>query len=264
MTPLSSTRARRGLLAVASSGLAITIAASSAAAAPGTSTRPAQPNTGAVSISEDAADVLTTSPGMTIPGDAYETGPRAEAHFSPAAPVTEQVAETPALGAPAPSENLSTEPAAEAPAAEAPAAEPAAETAEPAAETAAEPAADVAPAAAPSAVGSSVVATAYNYTGIPYAWGQSNPAVGFDCAGFVSFVFAQHGISVPHSTTGQLNAGRIVSAAEARPGDIVYSPGHTAIYIGNGQVIGAWNPGMPSGTGPISWYTNSPTFVRVG
>lgn len=109
------------------------------------------------------------------------------------------------------------------------------------------------------------MATAYQYTGIPYVWGSMNPNVGFDCSSFVKYMYDSVGIhGVPQSSAAQRYAGIQVPAHQARPGDIVWAPGHTAIYIGNGQVIGAWNPNMPSGTGPISWFTSTPIFIRPG
>ena len=123
---------------------------------------------------------------------------------------------------------------------------------------AAEATAVSAPAAAPQGVGSDAVAIGSNYLGTPYAWGGGAPG-GFDCSGFVSYVYAQMGISLPHQSGDILNSGTVISASEARPGDILWWPGHVGIYAGNGQVL-------HSTPGPGVSITNiwgSPTYLRV-
>ena len=108
-------------------------------------------------------------------------------------------------------------------------------------------------------VGSDAVAIGSNYLGTPYAWGGGAPG-GFDCSGFVSYVYAQMGISLPHQSGDILNSGTVISASEARPGDILWWPGHVGIYAGNGQVL-------HSTPGPGVSITNiwgSPTYLRVG
>ena len=119
--------------------------------------------------------------------------------------------------------------------------------------------AQAAPAAAPQGVGSDAVAIGSNYLGTPYAWGGGAPG-GFDCSGFVSYVYAQMGISLPHQSGDILNSGTVISASEARPGDILWWPGHVGIYAGDGQVL-------HSTPGPGVSITNiwgSPTYLRVG
>lgn len=105
------------------------------------------------------------------------------------------------------------------------------------------PAAPAAP-APPLGAQSSIFATAQQYIGTPYVFGGSTPA-GFDCSGFVMFVMAQHGVSLPHSVTGQDRLGTRISAAEARPGDVViFDDGsHNGFYAGNGQILDAPKPG---------------------
>lgn len=111
-----------------------------------------------------------------------------------------------------------------------------------------------------SGSGSAVVDIARRYVGTPYVYGGSSPA-GFDCSGFTAYVFAQVGVSIPRSSSAQRNAGRVVSAAEARPGDLVWWPGHVGIYTGNGQHIAARNPGTPLHESGM--HRGSPTFIRV-
>jgi peptidoglycan DL-endopeptidase CwlO len=80
---------------------------------------------------------------------------------------------------------------------------------------------------------------ALRYLGVPYATGGSNPDTGFDCSGFVMYVFQQFGISLPHSVSGQAAAGRIIPSGEAQPGDLVIMSGHNGFYAGNGQILDA-------------------------
>ena len=111
-----------------------------------------------------------------------------------------------------------------------------------------------------TATGAAIVAEARKYIGTPYRHGGSTPAA-FDCSGFTSYVFAKFGVNLPRSSGAQRGAGRVVSAAEARPGDLVWWPGHVGIYTGNGNHIAARNPGTALYEGPI--FHNSPTFIRV-
>ena len=106
-----------------------------------------------------------------------------------------------------------------------------------------------------------MVNIARQYLGTPYVYGGNSPG-GFDCSGFTQYVFAQVGVSLPRSSSQQRNAGTVVSAAEARPGDLVWGPGHVGIYTGNGNHIAARNPGTPLSEGPI--YMANPVFIRVG
>lgn len=116
--------------------------------------------------------------------------------------------------------------------------------------------------AAPSVIGSSVLDTALSGVGSPYVWAGTTPS-GWDCIGFVRWVYAQHGVAIGGRTTSVLSVGRQVSYAEARPGDILYWPGHVAISLGNGQNVAAWNPGMGTRVGPDSWCGDTPIVIRV-
>ncbi|WP_275001690.1 C40 family peptidase [Promicromonospora iranensis] len=107
----------------------------------------------------------------------------------------------------------------------------------------------------------SVVSIAMRYLGVPYVWGGTTPA-GFDCSGFTSYVFAQVGIDLPRTSSAQRYAGTVVSWAEAQPGDLVWSPGHIAIYAGDGMQIEAPVPGKS--VRYTSIWQSGPTFIRVG
>lgn len=85
----------------------------------------------------------------------------------------------------------------------------------------------------------------FGHIGTPYVWGGKAPG-GFDCSGFVSWAFAQAGISIPSSTSALQSVGTKVSYSEAQPGDLVFfdtykTNGHVGIYLGGGQFIGAQN-----------------------
>ena len=86
-----------------------------------------------------------------------------------------------------------------------------------------------------------VVPIALRYLGIPYQWGGASPATGFDCSGFVMYVFAQIGISLPHFAAAQYGMGASVSRALLQPGDLVFFDqlDHVGIYIGAGQFVHA-------------------------
>lgn len=83
----------------------------------------------------------------------------------------------------------------------------------------------------------------FAHIGTPYVFGGKGPG-GFDCSGFVSWAFAQGGISIPSTTTALASTGKKVSPSEMQPGDIVFfdtvrTNGHVGIYLGNGKFIGA-------------------------
>ena len=97
-----------------------------------------------------------------------------------------------------------------------------------------------------SSNGSAIVATAKKYLGYKYVYGGSSPSTGFDCSGFTSYVFKQHGITLNRTSAGQYSNGVAVSRSNLQPGDLVMfgksSITHVAIYIGGGQIIHASTP----------------------
>jgi peptidoglycan DL-endopeptidase CwlO len=108
-----------------------------------------------------------------------------------------------------------------------------------------------------------VLQVAAQYVGTPYIFGGSNPR-GFDCSGYVMFVFAQFGIPLRHSVTAQSRVGIIVSPEDARPGDLVIfnDHSHNGIYAGNGQFYHAPQPGDRVKLAPI--FEPRHYFVRLG
>ena len=92
---------------------------------------------------------------------------------------------------------------------------------------------------------------AQKYVGTPYVWGGSTPETGFDCSGYVCWVYNQNGYVVGRTTANGLwNKSQHISEAEAKPGDLVFfkgtydTPGmsHTGIYLGNGMMVSAGDP----------------------
>ena len=83
-----------------------------------------------------------------------------------------------------------------------------------------------------------VVAFARRFLGTPYRWAGSSPA-GFDCSGFVMYVYAHFGIRLPHSSWMQYRRGRFVPRERLQPGDLVFfnGLGHAGIYVGGGRFI---------------------------
>lgn len=94
-----------------------------------------------------------------------------------------------------------------------------------------------------------LLATAHRYMGVPYVWGGEDPS-GFDCSGFVQYVYARHGVQLPRTADIQYNAGRSVPRGKEQPGDLVffetYAPGasHVGIYLGGGSFIHASSVGF--------------------
>lgn len=111
-----------------------------------------------------------------------------------------------------------------------------------------------------SGIGAQIVEIARQYVGTPYVSGGAAPG-GFDCSGFTQYVFAQVGITLPRTSSAQRYAGYVVSASEARPGDLIWAPGHVGIYTGNGMHIAARSPGTALYESVI--YMTNPVFIRV-
>lgn len=104
-----------------------------------------------------------------------------------------------------------------------------------------------------------ILAYAQAQVGKSYVWAAEGPD-SFDCSGLTMMAYAQAGIQLEHSSSAQLLAGDHIPASEAQPGDLLWWPGHIAIYTGNGRMIGAQTPA--EGVREMAVY-GSPTYIRV-
>lgn len=117
-----------------------------------------------------------------------------------------------------------------------------------------------------TASSANITAYALTFLGVPYVWGGTTPR-GFDCSGYVQYVYSHFGISVGRTTYTQQYAGTKISVASAQAGDLYFwgsygSAYHVAIALGGGQYVMAPAPGQVVKTGNVSSYT--PSFaVRV-
>jgi cell wall-associated NlpC family hydrolase len=120
-------------------------------------------------------------------------------------------------------------------------------------------------AAAPPSRYGGVVGIAMQYLGVPYVWGGASPS-GFDCSGFVSYVYSQMGVSLPHHAASQFSAGSPVSREALEPGDLVFfnGLGHVGIYIGGGQFIHSPHTGDVVKISSLgdSWYASTYVGAR--
>lgn len=89
------------------------------------------------------------------------------------------------------------------------------------------------------------VKVAKRFLGVPYRYGGSSPRSGFDCSGFVLYVYAKLGLSLPHSSYADFTLGRRVARRWLKPGDLVFfhGLGHVGIYVGHGRFIHAPHSG---------------------
>lgn len=98
------------------------------------------------------------------------------------------------------------------------------------------------PTSAPS--GARVIQTADDYLGVPYRWGGTSPRTGFDCSGYVQYVYARQGVRLPRTSREQAGAGQRIPArvSSLRQGDLMLfaersTISHVAIYAGGGRII---------------------------
>ena len=112
----------------------------------------------------------------------------------------------------------------------------------------------------PSVSGRAGIAVRYALAqvGKPYQWGADGPG-SYDCSGLVMAAWRAAGVSLPHSSSAQLGAGRIIPSSAAVPGDLIYAPGHITMYIGGGKQVAATHTGDFVRVQPAQ----AGTFVRV-
>lgn len=90
--------------------------------------------------------------------------------------------------------------------------------------------------------GAAIYREALSYLGTPYRFGGDSPA-GFDCSGYIQYVYAEFGIALPHSAARQALRGRVIPESQARAGDIVVMDGHNGFWAGVGLILHAPEPG---------------------
>ncbi len=113
-------------------------------------------------------------------------------------------------------------------------------------------------------LGQKIANYAKTFVGYPYVYGGSSPSTGFDCSGFVQYIYKQFGISLNRTATAQLKNGYSVSYGNMKPGDIIYfgygsTATHVGIYIGNGKFVHAenWGTGVVITSLSQSYYADS-------
>jgi cell wall-associated NlpC family hydrolase len=108
--------------------------------------------------------------------------------------------------------------------------------------------------------GEKAVDVALRYLGTPYAWAGSTPS-GFDCSGFVMYVYGRVGVALPHSSSMLWGVGRAVSEDQLEPGDIVFFNGlsHVGIYVGHGHFVHSPHSGDVVRISSLSesWYAST-------
>jgi peptidoglycan DL-endopeptidase CwlO len=122
---------------------------------------------------------------------------------------------------------------------------------------------DPIPVAPPSQYGG-VVGIAMQYLGTPYVYGGSSPS-GFDCSGFIMYVYAKIGVSLPHNAAAQYGYGTPVSRDQLQAGDLVFfnGLGHAGIYVGGGSFIHSPHTGDVVKISSMSgWYSSTYVGAR--
>jgi cell wall-associated NlpC family hydrolase len=108
-----------------------------------------------------------------------------------------------------------------------------------------------------------VYETALKYRGVPYVFGGADPS-GFDCSGFIMFIYAQFGVSLPHSVHQQDQIGTTIPASEARPGDVIVfnDESHDGFVAPDGMILHAPYSGVSVRQQPL--WSDAVHYVRFG
>lgn len=123
------------------------------------------------------------------------------------------------------------------------------------------PGRDSQPAAAPATTAAqTAVRAALAQVGKPYQWGGAGPE-SFDCSGLVIYAWGQAGVSLPHYSVAQYEDTVRISRSQLEPGDLVFydngdggaQPGHVTMYIGNGEIVTADEPGTVVRVEVVDW-----------
>jgi len=116
---------------------------------------------------------------------------------------------------------------------------------------------------------SDIISTARSYLGAKYLWGGTTPA-GFDCSGFVQYVFKGQGITLPRVSKDQATVGNEVAYKDLQPGDLMFFSlnengvvSHVGIYIGDGKFLGSEDAGVRIVTLNTYWVTRFVIARRV-
>ena len=90
-------------------------------------------------------------------------------------------------------------------------------------------------------LGTRAARVALEAVGVPYRWGGSSPAGGFDCSGLVYWAYGRLGVELPHSSYALYDRGVRVARSGLKPGDLLffYGLGHVGIYVGRGRMVHA-------------------------
>lgn len=90
-----------------------------------------------------------------------------------------------------------------------------------------------------ASIAADAAAFAHQFLGLAYRYGGTSPRTGFDCSGFVMYVYGKLGVSLPHNAAAQYRLGLSVPRSALRPGDLVFFDGlgHVGIYVGKGRFI---------------------------
>jgi cell wall-associated NlpC family hydrolase len=94
-------------------------------------------------------------------------------------------------------------------------------------------------------LGERAAKVALRAVGVPYRWGGSSPAGGFDCSGLVYWAYGRLGVELPHSSYALYDRGRGVARSRMKPGDLLFFSGlgHVGIYLGRGRMVHAPHSG---------------------